>query len=239
LFSGVKLYKLKSFYENCSKIHAVLGTKSKLVIDILHSLKNFKNILDIGCGDGAFDKILIKEFPQVVLYGVDISHEAVSICKKEGINAVELDVSNQPLPFDENSFDVVILLDVIEHLINPDFAMTEIHRVLKKDGILIMSTPNLACWYNRILLLIDLQPIFTEVSTKAIFGHPGHQPVGHLRLFTLKALQEFLSFHRFKCVKKVGVVFESLPPLLKYLDTLVAKYPPMASVLLIVAKKSS
>jgi len=227
---------LENFYENQSKIHAVIGYKSTFIISILSSL-NFSSVLDIGCGDGAFDEIILRIFPQVTLYGIDISHVAVSNAKKKGINAIVLDVSNQSLPWNENSFDIVLLLDTIEHLINPDFAITEIHRVLKKDGYLLLSTPNLACWYNRFLLFMGLQPIFTEVSTKAVFGRPGTQVVGHLRLFTPKALEEFLSFYHFKCLRKVGMPFEQIPRPLKDLDILFAKYFPMASILLILAKK--
>lgn len=48
----------------------------------------------------------------------------------------------------------------------------------------MLSTPNLAAWYNRALLLAGVQPVFSEVSLRAIHGRPGTEVVGHLRLYT-------------------------------------------------------
>ena len=53
---------------------------------------------------------------------------------------------------------------MIEHLYNPDHMLEECRRVLKPGGLLIISTPNLQAWYNRILFLFGVQPIFYEVS---------------------------------------------------------------------------
>jgi 2-polyprenyl-3-methyl-5-hydroxy-6-metoxy-1,4-benzoquinol methylase len=86
------------------------------------------------------------------------------------MNAYELDVSSERLPFQDGYFDVVYMGDVIEHLTNPDFAINEVARVIKTNGFLVLSTPNLACWLNRLLLLLGMQPLFSEVSTAKTFG---------------------------------------------------------------------
>ena len=54
-----------------------------------------------------------------------------------------------------------------------DGALAEARRVLVPGGTLLLSTPNLAAWYNRVLLTLGIQPLFTEVSLRGIYGRPG------------------------------------------------------------------
>ncbi|MEM2293646.1 MAG: class I SAM-dependent methyltransferase [candidate division WOR-3 bacterium] len=204
--------------------------------DILSVLKYDGQPLmcDVGCADGSFTKIFGSVFK---VFGVDISRECVDKARIAGVNAYKVDVSSERLPFEDNFFHVVHMGEVIEHLINPDFAIREVRRVLKEDGFLVLSTPNLACWYNRLLLLLGIQPIFSEVSTVKIFGRPGQQVVGHLRLFTLRTLKEFLKYHRFKIIKIKGTSFDKLPTLIRKVDKFFTKIPSLSSIIIIVAQK--
>jgi ubiquinone/menaquinone biosynthesis C-methylase UbiE len=233
--------KVDKFYEKEEVIHEVVEAKrSELCYDLLINLiaKDMnsgkrKRILDVGCGDGSFIR-KFKDYCEV--FGVDISWNAVKKARDAGINAYRVDVSSEKLPFEDRHFDIVYMGDVIEHLVNPDFAIREVRRVLKPEGFLVLSTPNLACWYNRVFLLLGIQPMFSEVSTVKIFGRPGTLPVGHLRLFTLKALKEFLNYYGFEIIKIKGAPFEKLPILLKYCDTIFSKMVSLSSTIIIVAK---
>ncbi|MEJ8669191.1 class I SAM-dependent methyltransferase [Streptomyces sp. MS1.AVA.1] len=82
------------------------------------------------------------------------------------------------LPFRTGSADAVLFSEVIEHLVDPDAALDEIRRVLRPGGHLMLSTPNLAAWYNRALLLAGVQPVFSEVSLRGIHGRPGGRSWG-------------------------------------------------------------
>ncbi len=97
------------------------------------------------------------------------------------------------LPIRSASVDVVMMSEVIEHLVDTDSAIEEAYRVLKPGGSLLLSTPNLAAWYNRGLLALGIQPVFSEVSLRSVFGRPGSQVAGHLHMFTRRALVEFLA----------------------------------------------
>jgi len=67
------------------------------------------------------------------------------------VNAYAVDVSSKRLPFSwDRFFNIVDMSDVIEHLVNPDFAVEEVARVIKTDGYRVLSTPNLASWLNRV-----------------------------------------------------------------------------------------
>lgn len=234
--------KIDEFYEREEVIHEVVEAKrSKLCYNLLIDLiakdaisGKRKRILDVGCGDGSFI-IKFKEVCEV--FGVDVSEKAVCKAREAGVDAYRLDVSSEKLPFEDQYFDIVYMGDIIEHLVNPDFAIKEVRRALKPGGFLVLSTPNLACWYNRLLLLLGIQPVFSEVSTAKIFGRLGTLPIGHLRLFTLRALKEFLSYYDFEIIRAIGTPFDRLPKLLKYIDIIFSKIPSQSSIVIMVSKK--
>lgn len=93
-------------------------------------------ILDAGCGPGAA-LIYLAKFGDVI--GVDISDEALKFARRRG-KVKKGDIAN--LPFEAETFDVVVCLDVLYHKwVNTNKAFSEIKRVLKKDGILLIREP--------------------------------------------------------------------------------------------------
>lgn len=94
-------------------------------------------ILDVGCGAG----ILMSELEQYGnVYGIDVSELAVEYCKKRGLPNVTVD-DLAKLSFPNEQFDVVIALDVLEHIENDAQAVIEIKRVLKPGGTVIIFVP--------------------------------------------------------------------------------------------------
>jgi SAM-dependent methyltransferase len=98
-----------------------------------------KRILEIGCGDGRL-LLLLRETNEVC--GVEASATGVEKCSAIGIRAFCMDVSTQPLPFPNDHFDFVVILETFEHLMNPYYGLLEIRRVLKENAKLICSVPN-------------------------------------------------------------------------------------------------
>jgi len=110
-----------------------------------------KKVLDIGCQYGVFSFYLAERGAAVT--GMDISEKWVKRCKREAAARYpdkEFDFlvgDAQDLPFEDESFDVVVCTEVVEHV---DFAgnvIAEIHRILTQDGILVLGTPNTASYY--------------------------------------------------------------------------------------------
>jgi SAM-dependent methyltransferase len=98
-----------------------------------------KRILEIGCGDGKLLSLL-KAANEV--YGIDASGSGVEKCAAKGIQVLCLDAGSVPLPFPNDHFDFVIILETLEHMMNPYYALLEIRRVLKENAKLICSVPN-------------------------------------------------------------------------------------------------
>lgn len=101
-----------------------------------------KKVLDIACGSGYGSYYLLQQGAREVV-GVDISMEAVNYAKEKYLHRKITFIKGdaEKLPFDEQ-FDVIITLETIEHLHEQLAFLQEMKRVLKKDGVLILSTPN-------------------------------------------------------------------------------------------------
>lgn len=183
-----------SFSENYySKLldNAVYGENKMVTINKVASLlPNSGNILDVGCFNG-FVLEYIKKMGNYEAFGVDASSQAVDACKNKGLNVALADLE-KGIPFEDNFFDGVIGLEIIEHLADTDHFLKEIYRVLKPGGKLLLSTPNALSLPRRILTLIGINPYF-----EASFSFPPNM-AGHLRFFTPKILKGLLEVRGFK-----------------------------------------
>ena len=94
-------------------------------------------ILDVGCGTGANLKMLA-DYGRAE--GVDISPQAVDFCRERGLDSVKLGAAEQ-LPYENDSFELVTALDVIEHLDDDVAGLREMRRVLRRDGRLLLFVP--------------------------------------------------------------------------------------------------
>jgi SAM-dependent methyltransferase len=196
-----------------------------------------KLVLDAGCGDG-YVSSLIQLSTGAEVFALDVSFGAIESARSKGIKARQLDISSEEFPFEGATFDAVYATEVLEHLLDPDFAVTEMNRVLKPGGALVVSTPNLGAWYNRIALLAGYQPFSVETSSKLNFGRAvrsNSQPVGHIRSFTLRALRQLLTYNGFSIQQICGSHFDHAP--LRTLDKLLSSIPSLASDLIILARK--
>jgi SAM-dependent methyltransferase len=130
-------------------------------------------ILDLGCGEG----ILVEEYRKkgYCIWGIDHNYG--------GSHVIPSDAT--ALPFSDNSFDIVLLLDVIEHLsLNQQAgALREIARILKLNGELVASVPNLAHLNSRLRFLFRGELHRTASITK----HPGDRPIAEYNVLLEKA----------------------------------------------------
>lgn len=210
-----------------------------LVLKSLNALGPLQRILDVGCGDGSLSAMLARNSEQVA--GVEVSMEACRIARSRGVGVTRADVENYAFPFQPESFDVVVAGEVIEHMTDPDEFLQEVARVLKPHGYCILTTPNLASWYNRLLLLFGYQPHHTDVSFWHNVGKL--RPLvdgasGHLRVFTLRALKELLAIHHLKPVSIEGAtVAVPLPFPLSVVERTLSRIPSMSSDLVVLVRK--
>lgn len=194
-------------------------------------------LLDIGSGAGVGAELIARAASIDHVTCIDLSLPALQAVRSKGFSPLMASAEGHKLPFADAIFDVVVLDEVIEHLVDTDSIMDEIHRVLKPSGQLLISTPNLAAWFNRLALLLGVQPAFSEVSFKKVYGRPGSGLVGHLRLFTRRALIQFVNDKGFRVCHAVGVPFPELPAVVRPFDVLISKIPSLAGGSVIIADR--
>ncbi len=105
-----------------------------------------KIILDAGCGKGNHS-LQMKEMNNTV-YGMEISKFGVEKTRAAGISCEQVDFNVDKFPFEDNFFDIVLSYDIVEHIINGENYFNECYRVLKKNGSLLIFTPNFHCLSN-------------------------------------------------------------------------------------------
>lgn len=184
----------KGMYEVKGKPNLQESPRIRIMIDMVNklNLKN-KNIMDIGCFDGTFLSLINNRNND--LYGLDASEYAIKEAKKKNIRVKKFffdDITK--LPYKDNYFDLVIAGEIIEHIYDTDFFLKEIKRILKPNGYLFLSTPNIASLGRRLLLLLGISPII-EVSPNEI------DSPGHIRYFTFRTLEGLLKNHGLKILQ--------------------------------------
>jgi SAM-dependent methyltransferase len=220
--------------------------RDKVALDLISSIiKPTHTFLDAGCGNGYFIQALLKKHPQTKAKGLDYSKLEVKEAKAKGLD-VNWGNLEKGIKLKSESINIAYAAEVIEHLYNPDFLLEELNRILKPEGHVIITTPNLLAWFNRILAPIGIQPLFLEPSTKSklVGAGPlkrfkqGHQPVGHIRVFTLAAIKDLFKMHGFEILKIRGSSFdEGFPKKVLAIDKLFNPFPKLASRFVILAKK--
>lgn len=178
-------------------------------------------IADFGCGDGSFFHYFSKEaknrnisLDSVNYLGLDSSSLYEEHVLHNGGRFFLGDVLNPPTILYQQA-DFIICSEIIEHLDETDILMDSIKKVLKSNGWLYLTTPNLASYHGRLCLLLGWQPFFTEVSNRSctfgkgpiftkFYAKGDPTAVHHLRAFTYKALLEFLRFHGWQVVETGG-----------------------------------
>ena len=166
-----------------------------------------KNFLDIGCGNGYVTGKIKNSVGFKNVYGVDLLADRIK--PPEWLKLSRCDVDKEDLPFPKNYFESIHCGEIIEHVYDTDHLLDEIYRVLSPSGICIITTPNLASWINRVILLLGYQPFSVPVSVKyeragelkSVFTL-GHR--GHFRVMTMKGFKELLKLHRFKIISLQG-----------------------------------
>lgn len=144
------------------------------------------NCLDIGTADGLMLSKLNNIFQFNKAIGIDICEELIKTNKDENI---KLEIGNaENLHFANDSFDVIVACAVIEHVDNPNKMLSECYRVLKKNGILIITTPN---------------PFHDKIATK--IGYLKEE--NHIETLNLNKLNKMLKSNNFKIVSSQNFMF--------------------------------
>jgi ubiquinone/menaquinone biosynthesis C-methylase UbiE len=150
------------------------------------SMYNGMKILDIGCNTGQTLNS-INSFCKAKLYGIDLNINGIKLATKQFPKINFRHAPSECIPYKDNSFDYVMINHTIGHVENPDTAISEVFRVLRKGGKLSIVTPNK--WYKICMTLNNCVNSYKPDPTV-------------LRYYTKKSLQKLLEDNNFKVTHK-------------------------------------
>lgn len=175
----------------------------RTVINFVRNLsESYHKILDIGCAQGNYS-LAIGNFSEVV--GVDIRLEFIkyALMKKEMERTEFVRSDAENLCFKDSSFDLILALEIIEHIPDPQKLMSEIKRLLKSEGFLILSTPNADSLPYRVMRTYTFKKILTIPQEKRKrFLYTADI---HYFLFKEREVESLLNETGFRILKKIRV----------------------------------
>lgn len=158
----------------------------------LVDIRDGAKILDVGCKHAFLCDFLVEKGINCDYYGIDISEKVIESVKHKKGTFQTCDIM-KGLPFENCQFDYIFCLEVLEHVENPTFLLNQFNRVLKNDGVLLLSVPNP---YEWLCILAEL------------LGFPDTE--GHIMYFTFQSICRLLDFCGFKVEKRLGT-YATLP----------------------------
>lgn len=141
--------------------------------------------LEVGGGRGEFAAALRSKGYDVAL--ADLSESNVRHARESGFDGHRLDLNDGLPVFDTASFDVVVMLEVIEHIVRAEHLLEEAFRVLRLPGVLILSTPNFA-WFRERL--------------RVAMGKPPEAEGYHYRFFTVDTVRHLITSRGFRIMQE-------------------------------------
>jgi len=242
---GLRDVWIKSRY--LSSLFEVAG---KLPLDLRTA-----RFLDVGCSKCdallALQKMGINNLTGINLFAYDLewlsngAHFEQYFGDSVGkIKYVVCDVDKEPLPFENSSFNVVLLFDIIEHLHDPEKILKESYRVLSPGGLIVISTPNAANLRNRVYAIFGRSTYYSLdkwlTESERINDGGFRRFIGHVREYTMKEIEFTIRKYGFKDILlrryyASHIQRRSIPHLLyTFLESL---YPRFAYHMLLIGRK--
>lgn len=149
-------------------------------------------VLDLGCAEGHFTAALTRDGAEVV--GCDVAEEPL---RRARVRHPELDVRltepEAPLPLEDSSFDVIWAGETIEHIADTQAWLSEVRRVLRSGGLLLLTTPDHG-FLSRLRLALSGRSFAAHFDPRA----------DHLRFYTRRVLADLLADFGFEAVAVTG-----------------------------------
>lgn len=178
--------------------------KAQAICKVLASIEPRKAVSDVGCNTGVSTAFYAKVPGVESMEGFDIADKAVQIGKEKGLHVHVWHGGVEKCPTEDNRYDVVIASEIIEHIVDTDFFMNELKRVIKPGGHAIITTPNLYYWLSRLKFLLGCAP-WNYPSVSSNFKLDRNILTEHIRVNGMKEWTAFFEYLGFEVVRTQGL----------------------------------
>lgn len=219
------IYAIKPDAENKLNVPESGDYSSSLNQYVYNLVPENSKCLDVGCWNGNLGAKLISD-KNCKVEGIDVNDKMLKLAKDKGYDSVyniNLNDSDSDLDSINTKYDVIIFADLLEHLIDPEKALTLFKEKLSENGIIIISLPNVAFILNRFNLLFG----------KWDYREFGTLDKTHLKFFTIKTvinlvkkagykIKKVKPYNQFGILEKMDILLEISPELFAYQIIVVA-----------------
>lgn len=144
---------INDYYNKKTVPFRMAGRRRRKTVPLLENIHDQK-VLDVGCASGYIGEILKKQGNYVL--GLDLTKKDVLKAKRILDDARVFDIEADDIRKLGRNYDLIIIVEVIEHLFDPEAAIKRLLPVLKKGGRILVSTPNIVHIYNRVKLVLGI-----------------------------------------------------------------------------------
>lgn len=200
-----------------------IGKAIKFIRKYFKDIKGL-NVLDCGISKGTVAEILSKEGANC--FGIDVNQREIG-----GVKIVQADLNNG-IPDLGTKFDIIFAGEIVEHLFDDSRFIRECREILKPDGILIVTVPNLVSFVNRFMAFFGMMPM-TAYATDSF----------HYHVYNQRRLQDLIKKEGFKILKATSsyyLPFNFLAKITgagKFFALLGDIFPTLGNQLMVFAKK--
>jgi len=150
------------------------------VAQLCADCRDVRDALDLGAGRGEDLESVRRAHPGARLSAVEVCPPAVKHLQDRDVTVYQLDLERQPLPIADESLDLIIANQFLEHVKEIFWIVHEATRTLRTGGHLLIGVPNLASLHNRLLLLFGRQPTSIRVASAHVRGYTTHGVIAFL-----------------------------------------------------------
>lgn len=214
---------INKFYDNKRTVYNFRIGKGSLYEKVLNLIGDKKVVLDVGSANGNFAGEVVKKGN--IVYGIEISKQMAKKSEKVLEEVLVGNIEELKLPWKNYKFDIILVMDVLEHLFDPEAALKKLEPKLKQNGKIICSLPNVANWTIRLdLLRGDFN-----------YTNAGILETGHVRFFTKKTAEKLflscgfkiISFDLVCNVPSVLVKISHYLPFINLQEKLTSRFPTL------------
>jgi 2-polyprenyl-3-methyl-5-hydroxy-6-metoxy-1,4-benzoquinol methylase len=194
----------------------------RILMEIFKSIENKEIVADIGCFTGIISQEYFKHGAKIV-EGFDVSEKALEKASKRLTKVYKWKAGEEVCPVENERYDVIIASEIIEHVFDTDFFIEELKRILKPNGRIIITTPNMHSAINRLLFLMGKFPWFHPgISTR--YNKDPRICLEHVRLGNLSEWKYFFEKHNLMIEKVIGINYSLLGKFISLSKTSLSHY---------------
>lgn len=178
--------------------------KAERIARVLQTVSPRAIVADIGCHNGVYTIMYAQVQGVSIIEGFDIANKALEAARERGLRAFLWNAGMEPCPAETEKYDVIISSEVIEHIVDTEYFVSEIRRILKSKGHVILTTPNLYYWLSRVKFLFAETP-WNYPGVSSQFKANRNINTEHIRVNGVKEWSAFFEARGFKVLRTQGL----------------------------------